>query len=88
VRTLAPALVGLLAELRDTTRLIGFMADQFRTYDLLHVELTEPVRLSGCVPILGPDVVSPLYDRSDSSYAVMLCLAVRCCEAAEAILVN
>jgi hydroquinone glucosyltransferase len=51
-------------------------------------DLAEPVRLPGCVPIPGPDIISPLQDRSNPSYAVMVNLAVRCREAAAAILVN
>jgi hypothetical protein len=51
-------------------------------------DLAEPVRLPGCVPILGPDIVSSLQDRFDPSYVVMLHLVVRCREAAEAILIN
>jgi hydroquinone glucosyltransferase len=51
-------------------------------------DLAEPVRLPGCVPILGLDIVSSLQDRFDPSYVVMLHLVVHCREAAEAILVN
>ncbi|EES08692.1 UDP-glycosyltransferase 72B3 [Sorghum bicolor] len=50
-------------------------------------DLAEPVRLPGCVPIPGSDVPSPLQDRSNPSFSVMVHLAKRYREA-DAILVN
>jgi hydroquinone glucosyltransferase len=119
-----PALTRMLSELRETTRLVAFVADQFgmdafdaardaavRTRCLfvpmnLHVlslvlrlpdlaasvsgefrDLAEPVRLPGCVPVPGSDIPSPLQDRSNPSYMVMVHLAKRYREA-DAILVN
>ncbi|TKW01216.1 hypothetical protein SEVIR_8G165700v4 [Setaria viridis] len=50
-------------------------------------DLAEPVRLPGCVPIPGPDVISPLQDRSSPAYSLMVHLAERFLES-DAILVN
>ncbi|KAL6902014.1 hypothetical protein ACP4OV_004890 [Aristida adscensionis] len=50
-------------------------------------DLAEPVRLPGCVPIPGPDLVSPMQDRSSPAYTWMVHHGKRCREA-EAILVN
>ncbi|KAG2640506.1 hydroquinone glucosyltransferase-like [Panicum virgatum] len=50
-------------------------------------DLTEPVRLPGCVPIPGPDVLSPLQDRSSPAFGVMVHLAERFLDAHD-ILVN
>ncbi|EES09959.2 hypothetical protein SORBI_3005G156600 [Sorghum bicolor] len=69
--------VSLLLHLPE---LAASVAGEFR-------DLAEPVRLSGCVPIPGPDIVSPLQDRSNPSYMVMVHLAMRHREA-DAILVN
>uniref|UniRef100_A0A804R7Q2 Uncharacterized protein n=1 Tax=Zea mays TaxID=4577 RepID=A0A804R7Q2_MAIZE len=108
-------LAGLFMELRDATRLVVFVTDQFGTTFFtaardtsviaqclsmpmnLHVlslvvhlpelvasmpdefrDLAEPVHLPGCVPISGPDIVLSFQDQSDSLYAVMLRLIVRC----------
>jgi hypothetical protein len=107
-------LAGLLVELRDITRLVAFVTDQFgitfftAARDasvtarclfmpmnlhalslVLHLpeqassmpdefwDLAEPVRLPGCVPILGLDIVLPFQDWSNPSYVVMLHLIVR-----------
>lgn len=35
-------------------------------------DLEEPVRLPGCVPISGPDLVEPILLRSDGGYAVFI----------------
>jgi hypothetical protein len=51
--------------------LVASMPGEFR-------DLAEPVHLPGRVPIPGPDIVLPFQDRSDSLYAVMLRLIVRC----------
>ena len=69
--------VSLLLHLPE---LAASVASEFR-------DLAEPVRLPGCVPIPGPDIVSPLQDRSNPSYMVMVHLAMRHREA-DAILVN
>uniref|UniRef100_A0A0A8YT67 Glycosyltransferase n=1 Tax=Arundo donax TaxID=35708 RepID=A0A0A8YT67_ARUDO len=119
-----PALTGILAWLRETTRLVAFVTDMFglRSFDaardagverrylflpvnlhavslLLHIpelvasvpgefrDLAEPVRLPGCVPIPGPDIISPLQDRSNPSYRAILYMAERCLDA-DAFLVN
>ncbi|XP_066377882.1 UDP-glycosyltransferase 72B3-like [Miscanthus floridulus] len=119
-----PALTRILSELRETTRLVAFVADQFGmdSFDAardagvstrclfmpmnLHAlslvlrlpdlaasvagefrDLAEPVRLPGCVPVPGSDIPSPLQDRSNPSYMVMVHLAKRYREA-DAILVN
>ncbi|KAF8694297.1 hypothetical protein HU200_038438 [Digitaria exilis] len=50
-------------------------------------DLAEPVRLPGCVPIPGVDMLSPLQERSSPAYAVMVHLAERFVEA-DAFLVN
>ncbi|RLM58120.1 UDP-glycosyltransferase 72B3-like [Panicum miliaceum] len=50
-------------------------------------DLAEPVRLPGCVPIPGPDVISPIQDRSSPAYSLMVRLAERFLEA-DGILVN
>jgi len=50
-------------------------------------DLAEPVRLPGCVPVPGSDIPSPLQDRSNPSYTVMVHLPKRYREA-DAILVN
>jgi hydroquinone glucosyltransferase len=50
-------------------------------------DLDEPVRLPGCVPIPGSDIISPLQDRSNPSYALMVHLAMGCREA-DTVLVN
>ncbi|CAO2146978.1 unnamed protein product [Urochloa humidicola] len=44
--------------------------------------LVEPIRLPGCVPIPGRDVLSPLQERASPAYGVMLRLAERFLEAA------
>ncbi|CAL4980702.1 unnamed protein product [Urochloa decumbens] len=50
-------------------------------------DLPEPIRLPGCVPIPGRDVLSPLQERSSPAYGVMLRLAERFLEA-DTFLVN
>ncbi|RLM58560.1 UDP-glycosyltransferase 72B3-like [Panicum miliaceum] len=50
-------------------------------------DLDEPVRLTGCVPIPGAYILSPLQDKGDPCYRWMLHHAARCREA-DAILVN
>ncbi|PUZ45246.1 hypothetical protein GQ55_8G205900 [Panicum hallii var. hallii] len=50
-------------------------------------DLAEPVRLLGCVPIPGPDVILPLQDRSSPAYSLMIHLAERFLDV-DAILVN
>ena len=50
-------------------------------------DLAEPLRLPGCVPIPGSDILSPLQDKGDPCYRWMLHHAARCREA-DAILVN
>ncbi|KAJ1275364.1 hypothetical protein BS78_05G129800 [Paspalum vaginatum] len=50
-------------------------------------DLAEPVRLPGCVPIPGPDILAPLQDKANPCYSWMLHHAARCREA-DAILVN
>ncbi|TKW01212.1 hypothetical protein SEVIR_8G165000v4 [Setaria viridis] len=51
-------------------------------------DLAEPVRLPGCVPIPGPDMISPLQDRSSPAYGLMVRLAERCRAEADAFLIN
>ncbi|KAG8090201.1 hypothetical protein GUJ93_ZPchr0011g28763 [Zizania palustris] len=121
---LVPALTGILARLRETTRLVAFVADLFGTdsFDAardagvprrylffpanLHTltlilnlpeldvsipgkfgDLAEPVRLPGCVPIPGPDILAPLQDKSNPCYKWMLHHGKRYHEV-DAILVN
>jgi hydroquinone glucosyltransferase len=50
-------------------------------------DLAEPLRLPGCVPIPGTDVLSPLQERSSPAFGVMVHLAERFLEA-DSILVN
>lgn len=50
-------------------------------------DLAEPVRLPGCVPIPGADILSPLQDKSSPSYRWMVHHGARYREA-DAILVN
>lgn len=50
-------------------------------------DMAEPLRLPGCVPIPGPDVLSPLQDKSNPSYKWMVHHGARYREA-HAILVN
>ncbi|VAH71675.1 unnamed protein product [Triticum turgidum subsp. durum] len=50
-------------------------------------DLAEPVRLPGCVPIPGVDILSPLQDKSSPSYRWMVHHGARYREA-HAILVN
>ncbi|ESQ36772.1 hypothetical protein EUTSA_v10010005mg [Eutrema salsugineum] len=50
-------------------------------------DLTEPVRIPGCVPITGKDFVDPCQDRNDDSYKWLLHNAKRFKEA-KGILVN
>ncbi|OEL25784.1 Hydroquinone glucosyltransferase [Dichanthelium oligosanthes] len=50
-------------------------------------DLAEPLRLPGCVPIPGPDVLMPLQDKSNPCYKWMLHHAAKYREA-DAILVN
>ncbi|CAL4992569.1 unnamed protein product [Urochloa decumbens] len=50
-------------------------------------DLPEPIRLPGCVPIPGRDVLSPLQERASPAYGVILHLAERFLEA-DAFLVN
>ncbi|KAM3345744.1 hypothetical protein ACQJBY_020325 [Aegilops geniculata] len=119
-----PALTGILSGLKDTTRLVAFVADLFGadSFDaaaaagvarrclffptnlhvltlILHLpeldaslpgefrDLAEPVRLPGCVPIPGPDILSPLQDKSNPCYRWMVHHGRRYRDA-EAILVN
>ncbi|EMS49191.1 UDP-glycosyltransferase 72B1 [Triticum urartu] len=119
-----PALTGVLSGLKETTRLVAFVADLFGadSFDaaaaagvarrylffptnlhvltlILHLpeldvsmpgefrDLAEPVRLPGCVPIPGPDILSPLQDKSNPCYRWMVHHARRYRDA-EAILVN
>ncbi|VAH71364.1 unnamed protein product [Triticum turgidum subsp. durum] len=121
---LVPALTGVLSGLRETTRLVAYVADLFGadSFDaavaagvprrylfhpgnlhgltfILHLpeidvsmpgefrDLAEPVRLPGCVPIPGPDVMSSFQDKSDPCYRWMVHHAKRYLES-EAILVN
>ncbi|KAF0894834.1 hypothetical protein E2562_003718 [Oryza meyeriana var. granulata] len=121
---LVPALTEVLARLRETRRLVAFVADLFGadSFDaardagvprrylffpsnlhaltlLLHLpeldvsipgefrDLAEPVRLPGCVPIPGPDILMPLQDKSKACYKWMVHHGRRYCDA-EAILVN
>uniref|UniRef100_A0A453DSK0 Glycosyltransferase n=1 Tax=Aegilops tauschii subsp. strangulata TaxID=200361 RepID=A0A453DSK0_AEGTS len=121
---LVPALTGVLSALRETTRLVAYVADLFGadSFDaavaagvprrylfhpgnlhglmiMLHLpeldvsmpgefrDLAEPVRLPGCVPIPGPDVMSGLQDKSDPCYRWMVHHA-RLYRESEAILVN
>lgn len=49
--------------------------------------LPEPIRLPGCVPIPGPDLLYPLQDRSNDAYRWVLHLSRRYGEA-QGILVN
>uniref|UniRef100_A0ACD5ZMS1 Uncharacterized protein n=1 Tax=Avena sativa TaxID=4498 RepID=A0ACD5ZMS1_AVESA len=121
---LVPALTGILSGLRETTRLVAFVADLFGadSFDaavaagvprrylffptnlhgltlILHLpgldvslpgefrDLAEPVRLPGCVPIPGTDILSPLQDKSNPSYRWMVHHGKRYCDA-DAILVN
>ncbi|KAF7034099.1 hypothetical protein CFC21_045153 [Triticum aestivum] len=119
-----PALTAILSGLKNTTRLVAFVADLFGadSFDaaaaagvarrclffptnlhvltlILHLpeldasvpgefrDLAEPVRLPGCVPIPGPDILSPLQDKSDPCYRWMVHHGRRYRDA-EAILVN
>lgn len=50
-------------------------------------DLVEPVRLPGCVPIPGPDIIPPLHDRSGPGFQGIVHLAERCREV-DTILVN
>uniref|UniRef100_A0A1J3E2S8 Glycosyltransferase n=1 Tax=Noccaea caerulescens TaxID=107243 RepID=A0A1J3E2S8_NOCCA len=50
-------------------------------------ELTEPVKLPGCVPFMGKDVLDPAQDRKDDAYKWLLHNTKRYKEA-EGILVN
>jgi hydroquinone glucosyltransferase len=50
-------------------------------------DLAEPLRLPGCVPIPGPDVLMPLQDKSNPSYKWMVHHGAKYREA-DAILVN
>ncbi|KAK1302767.1 Hydroquinone glucosyltransferase [Acorus calamus] len=50
-------------------------------------DLEEPIRLPGCVPIMGKDFVEPLQDRKSTAYQIMIDLAKRYMEA-EGVLVN
>uniref|UniRef100_A0ACD5WUA3 Uncharacterized protein n=1 Tax=Avena sativa TaxID=4498 RepID=A0ACD5WUA3_AVESA len=121
---LVPALTGILSGLRETTRLVAFVADLFGadSFDaavaagvprrylffptnlhgltlILHLpdldvslpgefrDLAEPVRLPGCVPIPGTDILSPLQDKSNPSYRWMVHHGKRYRDA-DAILVN
>ncbi|KAM3198183.1 hypothetical protein ACQJBY_073354 [Aegilops geniculata] len=121
---LVPVLAGLLTGLRETTRLVAYVADAFGadSFDaavaagvprrylfftgnlhwltlILHLpeldgsmpgefrDLAEPVRLPGCVPIPGTEVMSALQDKSNPSYRWMVHHGERY-RHAEAILVN
>lgn len=121
---LVPALTGILSGLRETTRLVAFVADLFGadSFDaavaagvprrylffptnlhgltlILHLpeldaslpgefrDLAEPVRLPGCVPIPGTDILEPLQDKSNPSYRWMVHHGKRYRDA-DAILVN
>ncbi|XP_037410857.1 UDP-glycosyltransferase 72B1-like [Triticum dicoccoides] len=121
---IVPALTNILSGLKDTTRLVAFVADLFGadSFDaavaagvarrclffptnlhvltlILHLpeldasipgefrDLAEPVRLPGCVPIPGPDILSPLQDKSNPCYRWMVHHGRRYRDA-EAILVN
>ena len=121
---IVPALTAILSELKETTRLVAFVADLFGadSFDaaaaagvarrclffptnlhvltlILHLpeldvsipgefrDLAEPVRLPGCVPIPGPDILSPLQDKSNPCYRWMVHHGRRYRDA-EAILVN
>ncbi|KAK1269054.1 Hydroquinone glucosyltransferase [Acorus gramineus] len=50
-------------------------------------DLEEPIRLPGCVPIEGKDLLEPLQDRKSMAYRIMIDLAKRYMEA-EGVLVN
>ncbi|KAJ6830048.1 UDP-glycosyltransferase 72B1 [Iris pallida] len=50
-------------------------------------DLPEPLKLPGCVPVPGSELLSPLQDRKDDAYAWMVNLARKYREA-EGILVN
>ncbi|URE47745.1 hydroquinone glucosyltransferase-like [Musa troglodytarum] len=50
-------------------------------------DLPEPVRLPGCVPVHGKDLVEPIQDRGNPVYATFLRIAERYLEA-EGVLVN
>ena len=50
-------------------------------------DLADPVRLPGCTPIPGPDILAPLQDKSNASYRWMVHHGKRYRDA-EAILVN
>uniref|UniRef100_J3N9G4 Uncharacterized protein n=1 Tax=Oryza brachyantha TaxID=4533 RepID=J3N9G4_ORYBR len=121
---LVPALTGILRGMRETTRLVAFVADLFGadSFDaardagvprrylffptnlhtlslLLHLpeldvsipgefrDLADPVRLPGCVPIPGKDILMPLQDKSKACYKWMVHHGRRYCDA-DAILVN
>uniref|UniRef100_A0A453DSL4 UDP-glycosyltransferases domain-containing protein n=1 Tax=Aegilops tauschii subsp. strangulata TaxID=200361 RepID=A0A453DSL4_AEGTS len=100
---LVPALTGVLSALRETTRLVArYLFHPGNLHGLmimLHLpeldvsmpgefrDLAEPVRLPGCVPIPGPDVMSGLQDKSDPCYRWMVHHA-RLYRESEAILVN
>ncbi|KAJ1275999.1 hypothetical protein BS78_05G180100 [Paspalum vaginatum] len=52
-------------------------------------DLEEPVRLPGCVPIPGADIISPLQDRSSPAYGSIVHIAARFRKnEADALLVN
>ncbi|KAF2556378.1 hypothetical protein F2Q68_00013860 [Brassica cretica] len=50
-------------------------------------DLTEPIKIPGCVPITGKDLSEPCQDRSDDAYKWLLHNAKRFREA-EGILLN
>ncbi|KAK1326664.1 UDP-glycosyltransferase 72B2 [Acorus calamus] len=52
-------------------------------YRLNYMDLEEPIRLPGCVPIDGKDLVEPLQDRKSTAYRIMIDLAKRYMEAEE-----
>ncbi|WVZ51129.1 hypothetical protein U9M48_002304 [Paspalum notatum var. saurae] len=66
-----PANLHSLALILHLPEVLASVPGEFR-------DLEEPVRLPGCVPIPGADIVAPLQDRSSPAYGSVVHIAARC----------